>query len=97
MPDYDEPRLPPATPPTIDPDADPVSARDLARDDGDSEANAPRGGRSASNEVGDPPQGFEEGGERAELNRKLSRRHALDGAGEGTLDAARPETLLPPD
>ena len=100
MSDYDTPNVPPATPPAIDPDADPVSARELARKDGDSEVNSAVEGHSASNEANRSLAGdmeSTEGSERADLNRRLSKREALDGAGEQALDGSRPETLLPPD
>ncbi|WP_128891931.1 hypothetical protein [Erythrobacter sp. HKB08] len=85
MRDYDTPRIPPATPPAIDPNADPVSARELAEDDGDSDAEGTT--------LADPPAS-EIDKERSEALAELDKR---DGAGERELDSMTPETLLPPD
>lgn len=85
MPDYDKPKVPPATPPVIDPNVSPVEARELAQRDGDSES-------SGSVEATE-----KDAAERTELNKRLAKRGARDGMGEQGHDAATPETLLPPD
>ena len=85
MPDYDTPKVPPATPPTIDPDAKPVEARELAQDDGDSEASG--------SVVADAPETSLGKEKRA----ALSKRDKADGAGESDLDTMSPEILLPSD
>ncbi|MCP9222419.1 hypothetical protein MKP08_06625 [Erythrobacter sp. LQ02-29] len=81
--DYDTARVPPATPPAIDPDAKPVDARELARDNGDSDAD----GHSK----------FDRPGEQSEIDKEREaamregERHEGEGESQPELDA------LPPD
>ncbi len=84
MPDYDEPKIPPATPPAIDPHTDPAEARTLADDDGDSDCSgsAEPSERREANEA---------------LEKRQAKRMDSEGAGEQELDATTPATLSPPD
>jgi hypothetical protein len=90
MADYEKPDLPPATPPTVDPKANPVSARELADDEGDSDADV-------HDEASQKREGGEDALAKDRHDKKLAERDKMDGAGEQALDSMKPETLLPPD
>lgn len=86
MPDpdgYDRPAKPEATPPAIDPDMKPKTSSEMEAE-GEREGQTLRH-RSHPDEID------------TELSDRLRKRQSRDGEGEQTLDASKPETLLPPD